>query len=299
MKKIFSLFFFILTLCLFGCDTWQGTDAEGYKAFQRMGGATSSLGDYRLISEDGDRFFLYDREELLCWKWECSHMDGECPAYYRYGTALLDVDSEGRLILLEGQSNDAARQNQVILWRIDSDLHQKETLGTFTLDEEGDLAPRWKSWCVEGNTLYVEANLGSRGNALLVGNLKSGESNTFLPAAEGQGQIEFMGVEEGSVYWKKDGNSLWYWDQEIENLFCGGEAVHDVLLTDHWIVYNETREGQAALYALDPDTKEERYLCGVTESARLYSAPGSDRFYILGEPATGALLYDIEQQAIV
>ena len=62
-------------------------------------------------------------------------MNGDCPAYYHRDTALLDMDTAGRLILLEGQTFDAARQNQVILWRIDPELHRKEAWETFALDE--------------------------------------------------------------------------------------------------------------------------------------------------------------------
>ena len=299
-SRVFSIFL-ILVLCITGCGTWQGMDTEGYRSFQRIGGLISVLGEYQLRSEDGNRFFLYDQEALLCWKWECSHMNGDCPAYYHRDTALLDVDAADRLILLEGQTFDAARQNQVILWRIDPELHRKESLGTFTLDEEAGEVLHWKSWCVEGNTLYMEANLSNRRAALLVGNLKNGESGAFLPPVDGEKTIEFVGIEGGRIYWKEGDNSLWYWDQEVKNLFQGGEAVHDVLLTDHWIVYNETRKGRTALYALDVATREESYLCDVTEYARLYAAPDVNQFYILEEPTTGASLrlYDIEKRDFV
>lgn len=266
-----------------------------------MGGMMPTLEEYQLRSEDGSRFFLYDQEDLLCWKWECSHMNGDCPAYYHRDTALLDMDTAGRLILLEGQTFDAARQNQVILWRIDPELHRKEAWETFALDEAVGEVLYWKSWCVEGNMLYVEACLDSYGAALLVGNLKNGESGTFVPPADGAEEIEFMGVEEGRVYWKEGDNSLWYGDQEAKNLFQGGETVHDVLLIDRWIVYNETRKGQAALYVLDIETKEESYLCDVTESARLYAAHDTHQFYILEEPTTDVSLrlYDIEKRDFV
>ena len=136
-------------------------------------------------------------------------MNGDCPAYYHRDTALLDVDAADRLILLEGQTFDAARQNQVILWRIDPELHRKESLGTFTLDEEAGEVLHWKSWCVEGNTLYMEANLCNRRVALLVGNLKNGESGAFLPPVNGEKTIKFVGIEGGRIYWKEGDNSLW------------------------------------------------------------------------------------------
>ncbi len=99
----------------------------------------------------------------------------------------------------------------------------------------------------------------------------------------------------------EDGSRFFLYDQEAKNLFQGGETVHDVLLIDRWIVYNETRKGQAALYVLDIETKEESYLCDVTESARLYAAHDTHQFYILEEPTTDVSLrlYDIEKRDFV
>lgn len=302
MKRCYILLLWTLLVFVSGCDMWDGVTTEGYVSFHRMTDDCVSSEDYGFVSENGYQRLLYYRGELLCWKWECVHLNRGCPAFYRQDAALLDVDKKGRLILLEGYSNDAAERNLLRVWRIDPQLHRKELIQTFILDVENVTEVIWSGWCIEGNMLYAEARVSRQEDRswlrsmLLLGDLRSGESKTYIPPQEGQERISFQGVENGKIYWKSNNQSLWYLDQEVKQLYQGSQDTWDLLLLDHWIIYIETREGQMAMYSYDLDTGRETQIGTVQGNAELFSAADPHQFYVWEKQSTKTTvrLYDME-----
>ena len=82
----------------------------------------------------------------------------------------------------------------------------KEKVAEFSLSEGPFTALQWRSCCLYNEMLYVSAQyLQTAENTvygLLEADLKTGESQFFVPtASEGQ-NIEFLGVDEEGIYWK-------------------------------------------------------------------------------------------------
>lgn len=282
MKYRYCLLIFAAAIVLSGCSVkWEGIQAKGYKAFQGIPIGTHSLDLYELYTQDADHFELRggaknDGENtIICREESCTHMTEKCIAYYRYPVMMLAVDDRERLYLLDGGAG-GEKKGTLQIFRIDPARQLKEKVAEFSLGEMSCTALQWRSFCLYNEMLYVSAQyLQTAENTtfgLLEANLKNGESQFFVPkVSEGQ-SVEFLGIDEDGIYWKSGTAEILKRakkSSQIETVYQGRDSVHDLTLMDHWIIYNETRGNQTAIYVYDLNTEEEERICEAAETERV------------------------------